>query len=283
MIFKKKVLISAAILLLIISAILFFIFKVKSFSQGKPSDTEITNLVPSINQRPYITMTPSVSPVSKAIDGKFFVFAIENIPSDYQVEYQILYTTSSNIQEGITGSVDTYPNYLREWFFGTKSTGDYRFHQGVEFGEVTTIFKSEKNEYDLVSDFRLQKIGPQKVSISDKDQNYSLELSAGAISKNSYIILHKTGGLPQKYSGVFLVDQPVGFFSQGIDTLAKNAKLKIKTDKNSSAKVVILGFDSAKKEWIEFETQFDPQTQIASADVNLLSSYIVVEKSTQTQ
>jgi hypothetical protein len=202
-----------------------------------------------------------------------------NIPEATNVAYELTYDTST-VPKGFADSARIENGkFEREEFFGTKSTKDYHFDTGVEFGSTTLVVKSETNEYEITADFRLQRIGPAKTVLSDKANTFELQIPQGTISKPAYIITQKTVGLPQNYSANFLVDQPVAFLSQAVSTLTKPADLKIKTDKNAIGRVVILGWDVQAKEWKEFETSFDQQTSTATAKVDLLTTYIVVEKS----
>ena len=276
---KTKLTFSIVVLIVIIVVVIaLLLFRSRAGTSKSQTPTEITNVVLPINQRPYFTITSAKSPINGSFDGKFYLLSISNAPADTSVDYELAYETST-VPRGTVGSA-TFSNgkYEREDFFGTKSTKDYHFDTGVEFGKTTLTVKSSTNEYEIEADFRLQKIGPAKTLLSDRNNTFELQIPAGAVSKSAAIISQRTVGLPQIYSSKFLLDQPISFLTQATTTLAKSAVLKIKVDKNSSGKVVIVGWDGKGATWREFETTFDPQTEIAQANVDLLSTYIVVEK-----
>ncbi len=264
---KKKQLIVAGILVLVgVGGGLLFNFRSKSASNTSPP--EVTNIVLPVNQRPFLTLTPSRNPLNGQVDGKFYVMTITNKVNGEQVDFELTYETAT-VPRGTVGKAEFVDGvYKREDFFGTKSTKDYHFDTGVEYGKVLLTVVSPSNEYEIEANFRLQTVGPQGQRLSDRNQTFELIVPKGAVSKKKAVISQQTVGLPGAYSANFLIGQPVAFLSEAATVLNQPAVLRIKVDKKPEAKVIIVGWDEENNQWKEFETSFDEESLTAVATVD---------------
>ncbi|HEY5601424.1 MAG TPA: hypothetical protein VIK81_05080 [Patescibacteria group bacterium] len=272
---KFKILLPVIVVILVLIGGIFFAIRTLGSKSAETVEKELTNIVLPIDQRPYLFLIPSQ-------EGKAVRCTGQALPKDTAIRMQVVYETD-NVQQGffceIAANLES-GSYDREQILGTCSKGVCKYDRNVEFGEVTNEIVSTTNEYETLTQVHFQKANRGALVLISKDKNYTLEIPTGNILKLTNFITMQTSGMPKPYEGNTLIDQPVGFFSDNLQTLQTPAKLTITLD-SSPANAKIIGFDPLASEWKEFETTFDSATKQATAEVNLLSSYIVIDKQFQ--
>lgn len=122
-------------------------------NSGKSSSTEDENtLVPELpaSQRPVITLTPTNNPKDPKSDfGKMLDLKVQkiNIPDAVSMDYELIYTTGTGVQQGVPGTVKLDGNDIdRPLLLGSESSGKFRYDVGVEKGTITFRFRNAKGK-----------------------------------------------------------------------------------------------------------------------------------------
>ena len=274
---KRNTYVIAAISLVVISIVIYFLFifqkSPKEIKTAKTNDevTQIAEL--DVAQRPYVTLTPTS-------DGAEIVISIENMGSFDRMEYELTYLADNpqvagqKIERGATGTdVNTKDEkYKKSVLLGTASKGVRSPDTGIESGKLTLhMFKGEK-EYLSESEWNVAKIG--LAPIKDSKGNFKLEVPA--LGKEYWAILADTVGIPKndqiKSDDVVL---PVwGVFSIA-PQFAKPTNLSITLGKESKSPK-LYSYNHQDQALDQLEASYDPKTQIISAQVKNLATFIVV-------
>jgi hypothetical protein len=136
--FLPLILIGSGILLLII-----VIFVIKGTKGGNTPVQEEAN-VPEIpqDQRPTVSLTPSS-------DGHWLDFKVQGIKvkGAATMDYELLYTTGTGIQQGVPGTVKLDGGDIdRKLLLGSESSGKFRYDEGVKEGTMTVKFRNDKGK-----------------------------------------------------------------------------------------------------------------------------------------
>jgi len=115
----------------------------KMMKGGTPTTEDETN-VPEIpqDQRPYVSLTPSS-------DGHWLSFKVTGIKvaGATSMDYELLYTTGTGIQQGVPGTVKLDGNDVdRNLLLGSESSGKFRYDEGVKGGTMTIRFRNGKGK-----------------------------------------------------------------------------------------------------------------------------------------
>jgi hypothetical protein len=268
---KKYILILIAVFAVIVSLIFVFKTQAQKFGKTEGSTIEVTHIKPEVGKLPFFSLVPRK-------DGNAFSLFVRRMGQNESQEYEITYQTAEKTEQGIIGKIEQGSEYYeKEHLFGTCSTKVCRYDKGVEFGKFSTTISSPENEYQLNFDFHLQKLSLSGGVLTQKDGSASLSISASSIPDSLFFISHPTGGIPVSVKEKIIAG-PFGFFSSEFK-MSKDATLSINLPKEAPKEnLTIWGWEKDDKRWIEYSTEI--KDQIASAKVNLFTTYIVVEKQT---
>lgn len=204
----KKILIVLVILFLIIG------LGVGGFVllRGRQSETD---LVPTptpevfvkttLNERPFISLTPSS-------DGHWLTLALGRIQDADSLEFELTYNTDDGLTQGAVGGpykLKGETSYEKKILLGTESSGNYRYHEGVEEGSVTIRLAGGVGARKFITEFKLYQ-GEEE--ITSPDGGFALE---GDLNTNQYYLVMDVIGLPEvlaevdngKVYGIFSSDR----------------------------------------------------------------------------
>lgn len=136
--FLPIILVGSGIIILII---IFLI--AKSMKGGNTPVQEEVN-VPEIplDQRPTVSLTPTS-------DGHWLDFKVQSIKvkGAATMDYELLYTTGTGIQQGVPGTVKLDGTDIeRKLLLGSESSGKFRYDEGVKDGTMTIKFRDVKGK-----------------------------------------------------------------------------------------------------------------------------------------
>ena len=279
---KTRYIVAAVAFIFIVAAI-YFLF-IRQQSEGKIKTQEGANIVKNIadidlGKRPYVTLVPTS-------DGAEIIISMEKMSDFDKIEYELTYladnpqSAGEKIERGATGS-DINPKdekYKKSILLGTGSKGVRSPDRNIEDGKLTLhLFKGDI-EYQSESNWDMFQVGPSATKIKSRDDK--LELSLPALSKQYWIILADTVGIPPNNESLDLasVILPVfGAFSIAPNP-AKALDLKIKLD-SQEKNLILRTYLHQDSRWDEtIKSSYDLTSQTISTKVKSLSTYVVSSK-----
>lgn len=191
---KKFLPIIVGILVLLVAV--FFI--AKSMKGGKVSDNIENAVIPDIpqSQWPVVSLTPTNSPKVAGSMGHWLDFKVQkiNIPGAATMDYELLYTTGTGLQQGVPGTVKLDGTDInRSLLLGSESSGKFRYDVGVEQGTMTLKFRDAKGKMigKLSTEFHLQ---TEVTKLTSIDGKFTYELDK--MAKGVFFVTMKTFAEP---------------------------------------------------------------------------------------
>ena len=138
--FLPLILIGSGIILLLV--VVFFIAKGMKSGTSPVSQDEASVAEIPLDQRPIVSLTPSS-------DGHWLDFKVQSIKvkGAASMDYELLYTTGTGIQQGVPGTVKLDGNDVdRNLLLGSESSGKFRYDEGVKEGTMTIKFRDGKGK-----------------------------------------------------------------------------------------------------------------------------------------
>lgn len=214
----------------------------------------------SLEERPYITLTPSD-------DGHWLTIDVSRIKEAETLEYELLYNTITGATQGSINTVklEGKSSYSKKILLGSESRGHYKYDEGVTQGSLTARLRGGKGTRKFVIDFHLQQGDEELTSI---DGNFSLE---GAFPKTTFYLTMPTIGLPGDFEGEVILG-PYGVFTSGSETV-KNGVVNLELSEDSEEAKLYSWSGTA---WKEEKAEIEDKT--ISADVSSLTTFIVASE-----
>jgi len=190
----------------------FIYFNLRSRNEQSTSTDQETVKIVSLEDSPFSSLTPSSKGdcIPKSPDGTWLSLNLENIKFP-AVEYVILYTPDTGIQQGVPSSLidlKGQSELSRDILLGSESNHKCRYDKGVETGSLSLKFRSTDGKFlgKLETDWHLQ---TNTRKLSSIDGNFKFTLSKDAVG---YFIVMKTLGLPSPAPGK-VIGGPYGVFA----------------------------------------------------------------------
>ncbi len=218
-----------------------------------------------LSQRPYVLVSPQ--------GNHNVIIEIKSVNKDAQsVEYELEYQAGSLLQ-GAFGNIELNNLPVSEdILLGSCSAGGAcTYHQEVKGGSLLFEFQGDEN-YVLKQDWKYIENTARESAHSSRDAKFQID--SPALEKQALIIIYNTPGYPAGLEGK-PVSEP--YVLQTAGNLTGKGKLTMRA--SEEGELVIMGYDGAK--WQEFDTTVEGKT--ATAEVELLESYIVVKKDSDPQ
>lgn len=279
---RKSTYIIAAISIVVIAVAVYFLFIFKKDTSKKTGVMNVSEDVKELNDvdltnRPYVTLTPTS-------DGAEIIISIENMSYFDSIEYELTYLADNptvpgeKIERGSTGyDVNTAEEkYKKSVLLGTGSKGVRSPDKGVEDGKLTLHFKKGDSEYISETEWNLYQIGKSPETIKSKSGDFQISLPA--FSKNYFMILSDTVGLPPlaPFEEGKVAAPVYGTFSIA-PSFATSADLSIKTSKEAKDSQ-LFAYDNADFSWKELKSTYKASSQTLSASVTSFSTFAVVSQ-----
>ena len=277
---KRNIYIIAAVSFLLLAAAIYFLFifqKKPKQLKAQESSGEVEELSQiDLDRRPYVTLTPTS-------DGAEIIISIENMANFDRIEYELTYLadnpteTGQKIQRGSTGTdVNTKDQkYKKSILLGTASRGVRSPDRGISEGKLTAhLFKGE-TEFQSETFWDLVKIGGRTDTLEDRAGNIKIE--AGAFSKEYWVILADTIGLPSSFTfDPKKVQLPIiGVFSVAPEfTTNGNVAIKVASVENPQ----IYAYDHAESKWQKLDSTFKSSLKSVSAKIKSFATFAVVSQ-----
>lgn len=188
----------AAVILIIVA-----VFGKKETQVDIPEEKKIVTVIPR-DKRPFVSLTPTS-------DGHRLSLVITNILVDADsMDYEFLYTTGEGRLEGSSDTINDLEGQEtieREFLFGTESSGNYKYDEGVEEGSLSLKFRVDgKLVGKLSTKFHLQSKEPTLTSL---DEKFTYELTN---NPSGYFVTMETFGVLDDPPSEF-VSGPYGIFT----------------------------------------------------------------------
>jgi len=211
----------------------------------------------TLEERPYITLTPSS-------DGHWLTINVTRIQDADSLEYELLYNTASGATQGSINTVQLKgeTSYSKKILLGSESSGHYKFDEGVTQGDLTLRLRGGEGTRKFVTDFHLQQGEDELTSI---DGNFSIE---GTFSKANFYVTMMVVGLPGDFEGEVIVG-PYEVFSSGTETVKDGEVKIILSEESETAKL----YSWSGTTWVEEEAEVEDNT--ISAGISSLATFIV--------
>lgn len=156
-------------------------------------DVELPVNTISVEERPFITLTPDAS-------GRNVTFLVSGAPNSGELEYEMVYNAADK-QEGVFGRLDLEGELQpikKELLLGSKSGGGkVTYHEGITGGSLTVTY----GEIKLKEQFNFLRFDPTDPSVSSSDLKFAVTLPKTGLKKDNVVIVMKTFGLPAKLTG----------------------------------------------------------------------------------
>ncbi|NIO21708.1 MAG: hypothetical protein GTN76_13505, partial [Candidatus Aenigmarchaeota archaeon] len=161
----------------------------------------------TLEERPYITLTPSS-------DGHWLTIDVTRIQDAESLEYELLYETEGGATQGSISSVKLKgeTTYSKRILLGSESSGKFKYDEGVTQGTVTVRLRGGPGTRKFITDFHLQRGDDELTSIDGK---FTI---SGTLSSTAFYVTMHTVGLPEEFEGE-VITGPYGAFSSGAETV----------------------------------------------------------------
>lgn len=211
----------------------------------------------TLEERPYITLTPSS-------DGHWLTINVTRIQDADSLEYELLYNTASGATQGSINTVRLKgeTSYSKKILLGSESSGHYKFDEGVTQGNLTVRLRGGKGTRKFVTDFHLQQEEDELTLI---DGNFSIE---GTFPKANFYVTMMVIGLPGDFEGEVIAG-PYEALSSGGKTV-EDGQVKITlAEESETAKL----YSWSGTTWVEEEAEIE--NKIVSTEISSLTTFIV--------
>lgn len=251
-------------IIIIVVVVLLLIGGAFLFWQGRRATKTEPGLEPegvlietTLEERPYITLTPSS-------DGHWLTIDVSRIKDADSLEYELLYNTESGATQGSINSVKLKgeTTYTKKILLGSESSGRFKYDEGVTQGTLTLRLRGGPGTRKFVTEFHLQQGDKELTSI---DNNFTL---TGTLTPTLFYVTMHTIGLPGEFEGEVIAG-PYEAFSSGVNTV-KNGIVSLKLPEGiEEAKL----YSWSGTSWVEEEAEIEEGT--ISADISSLMTFIV--------
>jgi len=214
----------------------------------------------TLEERPYITLTPSS-------DGHWLTINVTRIQDADSLEYELLYNTASGATQGSINTVRLKgeTSYSKRILLGSESSGHYKFDEGVTQGSLTVRLRGGKGTRKFVTDFHLQQEEDELTLI---DGNFSIE---GSFPKANFYVTMMVAGLPGDFEGEVIAG-PYEALSSGAKTV-EDGQVKITlAEESETAKL----YSWSGTTWVEEEAEIEDKT--ISTDISSLATFIIASE-----
>jgi hypothetical protein len=187
--FLPLILLAVGILVVVVVIVL---VKHGKSTGGEQADEDTGVIELAQSQWPAVSLIPADNPKVAGSLGHWLNFKVEkiNVAKATSMDYELVYSTSNNIQQGVPGTVKlTAGSVERALLLGSESSGKYRYDAGVELGTMTLKFRDAKGKLigRLITDFHLQ-FEAKELTSADGSFKYTLDKAA----KGVYFVTMKT-------------------------------------------------------------------------------------------
>jgi hypothetical protein len=243
----KKTLIVFVALLLIIGLGVggFLLFRGRSKEEAPaPTPTPEVFVETPLEKRPFVALTPS-------IDGHWLTLEVSQIQDADSIEYELTYNTGDNLTQGAIGGPTRLQGktiYEKKILLGTESSGHYRYHEGIEEGNLTVRLNGGPGPRKFTSEFKLYQSESELVS-SDGLFSLGAQLPSGQF----YLVL-QTAGLPAEVEDEEILAGPYGVFTDG-SKKARQGKVAIQS--SVAQELLIRSWDG--RDWAALENGLTSQ------------------------
>ncbi len=254
------IIIGGIVLLLILGGVFWFL------RGRKPAEPEEIpeQLAPewTLEERPYVSLTPRE-------DGHEFKLRIGGVKDTEFIDYELVYF-ANNISRGVTGTIELEGKTMveRDLLLGSCSRNVCKYDEDVSEGTLSLRFQTpdgKVRKYELA--FHLQTGDEASVGLTSGDGNFSFQ---GKLPSSEYYLTHLTTGLPGSIKED-LVAGPYGIFTSASNKVEGKVSFKLEEEKEG---VEILGWNSTKKSWQEYQGTIKDKT--LSVEVDQLTVFIAV-------
>lgn len=275
---KRNIYIISAVALALIAVAIYFLFVFPARTKSLKSINEPDEIKPiteiSVEKRPYVTLTPTSN-------GAEIVMSMENMAEFDEIEYELTYLADNpqisgeKIQRGSTGTdVDTKSEkYKKSMLLGTASRGVSSPDRGIEEGKLTLHMIKGDTEYTSESNWDLLEAGAVAQEIKDRDEKITISLPS--FSKNYFIIIADTVGVPKSADYVTAKVQlpTLGVFSIAPE-FKKSANLIIKVEQDSK----LFAHNNQDNSTKVLESEYNSSTNTLSAQVSSFATFVVTSQ-----
>src|SRR3990167_7164244 len=241
-----------------------------------PSSTPKTNNEPvntiDVKDRPYVTLAPTIGgrhPLGQEVTLTIHTVTLGATSVEYELEYQ-----AGTLLQGAFGTIDLtkdQPPVNKDLLFGSCSTGGKcAYHKDVSGGNLTLRFKGGSQNFNLKSEWNLQKMADRQGKFSSRDGKFQLEVGKTGLQNNTFLVMIQTMGLPKSVGGEILAG-PYGIFTNN-HQLSGTAQLTLRLNQDASS-AKLLGWDG--QAWKEYKSTLADKTLTATVDK--LTTFIVTD------
>ena len=201
-------------LLIILVAIFFLTRNPKKESTNDDQNIAVPEL--PAEQKPVISLIPTGNPRdTKAGNGKMLDLKVQkiNIPGATSMDYELVYTTGTGIQQGVPGTVKLDGTDIdRPLLLGSESSGKFRYDAGVEIGTISFKFRNSSGKLigKLQGNWHLQTEVTELASV-DGSFKYTLD----KLAKGVYFLTMQTFAAPDASTVVISANGYSVFASDG--------------------------------------------------------------------
>lgn len=236
----------------------FFFFRGRKAEEPEPiKKPEGVLIETSLEERPYITLSPSS-------DGHWLTVDVSRIQDADSLEYELLYNTASGATQGSINSVNLKgeSSYSKKILLGSESRGHYKYDEGVTQGSLTVRLRGGKGTRKLVTDFHVQQGDDELTSI---DNNFSVE---GTFPRRNFYVTMVTVGLPGDFKGEVIAG-PYEVFSSGLKTVKNGVASLQLPEETEEAKL----YSWSGTAWEEEEAELKDKTM--SVEISSLATFVL--------
>lgn len=255
---KTYIIILAIVGIILILGGGFFFWRSRRAKEPLPTlEPEGVLVETTLEERPYITLTPSS-------DGHWLTIDVARIQDAESLEYELLYNTGSGATQGSINSVKLKgeTSYSKKILLGSESSGHYKFDEGVTQGNLTVRLRGGLGTRKFITDFHLQQGVDELTSI---DNNFSVE---GTFPQNNFYVTMMTVGLPGEFEEEVIAG-PYQTLSSGTETV-KNGRVKITFSEDlETAKL----YSWSGTGWVEEKAEIEDKT--ITSEISSLAAFIV--------
>ena len=263
---KKKlvVILGVVVLAFLIGAVVWFVRGRQTEEEIVPSKPEGVLIETALEERPYITLTPSS-------DGHWLTVDVSRIRDADSLEYELLYNTIGGATQGSISSFELKgkSTYSKKILLGSESSGNYKYDEGVTQGTLTIRLRGGEGTRKFVSDFHLQKGDEDLTSI---DEKVTLE---GSFSSSAFYLTMSTAGLPGDFEGEVIVG-PYEVFTS-VTSKVKGGELTMSLEEGQAGQL----YSWSGSAWEEEESEVEDG--VLTAEITSLTTFIVASQKTSTE
>ncbi len=191
---------------------------IKRNKSNVPQETEDTTVTLSLNERPVVSLTPSV-------DGHWLKLSVAKIfPSAASMDYELLYQLPDGRTQGVPGTIKLtgQDKIERDLLMGSESSGKFRYDEGVKEGTLTIRFRNEAGKLmtKLSTKFALLSKTKELTSI---DEKFTYKLAS--VNSKDFFVVMETFGISQE-TPAEPVSGPFGVFTSSKSAVSGTVTLE---------------------------------------------------------